>query len=814
LSDQLAAHGLRPGDSDRCAELLQAATEPVERSALFADLGSLKLLEGDIDGAMAAWRFVLSGPHDAPAAKALLNLGLLYEHLHLHERAIGVLRSVDERNVHPYNAQASMATARCQTALSRPDAAMETMARLAHVTMTDRPKASEMGEILYGLGDVAEAAGRADRAGRAWRVAAAGPTSDAQKSATRRLIHLLLAQGHDDELAELFEAEAPELADAHASPLLDRIESLFLLGHEQQAIALVQRLRGPSLATHDRFRLADVRLQIGLINEAIDELELLLSDESPEVFQRAAFSLGEIYRSYEMHDAASSMYERVASDEDPYWSPKAALALGDVKNSASDHDAAWQWWVQASASELAVVRAAAEQRLERAADLSLAPNSDSEIGIAEPVSSVAAAIEPELHAATTASSTAAVTAHEPVGPGAAPVVVALDDLEPVAAGASPVVVALGDDEPAVAGASPVVVPLDDDEPAVAGASPVVVPLDDDGPVVAGASPVVVALDDLEPVVAGASPVVVPLDDDGPVVMGASPVVVALGDDEPVVAGASPVVVPLDDDGPVVAGASPVAAGAAPVVVALGDDEPVVAGASPVVAGASPVVVPLGDDEPVVAGASPVVVALDGLEDSGLMPGVLLPDVEPAEASPSESQRPPLGKVVDDEPVSRTEVAVDEPIVVPILNLRSDPAPVPEPRNVVESAAVVEHSSAQKRKGSFEAAVEPDQSSAEQDRSGESFFARQLRGPANGSDDIEPNPYAALAPDEEHRDDQPVVRRNPYAELAPNFTDADVPASDVAAGDWESLLDDWSEAETEPAHEPPEKPKPSAFSRYT
>ena len=763
LSDQLAAHGLRPGDSDRCAELLQAATEPVERSALFADLGSLKLLEGDIDGAMAAWRFVLSGPHDAPAAKALLNLGLLYEHLHLHERAIGVLRSVDERNVHPYNAQASMATARCQTALSRPDAAMETMARLAHVTMTDRPKASEMGEILYGLGDVAEAAGRADRAGRAWRVAAAGPTSDAQKSATRRLIHLLLAQGHDDELAELFEAEAPELADAHASPLLDRIESLFLLGHEQQAIALVQRLRGPSLATHDRFRLADVRLQIGLINEAIDELELLLSDESPEVFQRAAFSLGEIYRSYEMHDAASSMYERVASDEDPYWSPKAALALGDVKNSASDHDAAWQWWVQASASELAVVRAAAEQRLERAADLSLAPNSDSEIGIAEPVSSVAAAIEPELHAATTASSTAAVTAHEPVGPGAAPVVVALDDLEPVAA---------------------------------------------------GASPVVVALDDLEPVVAGASPVVVPLDDDGPVVMGASPVVVALGDDEPVVAGASPVVVPLDDDGPVVAGASPVAAGAAPVVVALGDDEPVVAGASPVVAGASPVVVPLGDDEPVVAGASPVVVALDGLEDSGLMPGVLLPDVEPAEASPSESQRPPLGKVVDDEPVSRTEVAVDEPIVVPILNLRSDPAPVPEPRNVVESAAVVEHSSAQKRKGSFEAAVEPDQSSAEQDRSGESFFARQLRGPANGSDDIEPNPYAALAPDEEHRDDQPVVRRNPYAELAPNFTDADVPASDVAAGDWESLLDDWSEAETEPAHEPPEKPKPSAFSRYT
>ena len=56
----------------------------------------------------------------------------------------------------------------------------------------------------------------------------------------------------------------------------------------------------------NRFRVAEVRLQLGLVNEAIDEYETLVSDQNPAVRQRAGFALGKIYRSYAMDDAAET----------------------------------------------------------------------------------------------------------------------------------------------------------------------------------------------------------------------------------------------------------------------------------------------------------------------------------------------------------------------------------------------------------------------------------------------------------------------------------------------------------------------------
>ena len=75
------------------------------------DLGSCKFLEADVDGAIATWRHVVASQHDAAAARSMLNLGLLYEHLHHHEQAIGLLTRVAERNLAPYVISAAMASA-------------------------------------------------------------------------------------------------------------------------------------------------------------------------------------------------------------------------------------------------------------------------------------------------------------------------------------------------------------------------------------------------------------------------------------------------------------------------------------------------------------------------------------------------------------------------------------------------------------------------------------------------------------------------------------------------------------------------------
>ncbi len=114
LRSQLDAHGFGPNDAGRCARLINEHPGGAAASSLFVDLGSCKFLEADIDGAIASWRHTIASPHDAAAARSLLNLGLLYEHLHLHEQAIGLFSRVAERNVEPYVIPAAMASARCQ----------------------------------------------------------------------------------------------------------------------------------------------------------------------------------------------------------------------------------------------------------------------------------------------------------------------------------------------------------------------------------------------------------------------------------------------------------------------------------------------------------------------------------------------------------------------------------------------------------------------------------------------------------------------------------------------------------------------------
>jgi len=361
LAEQLDSSGFAPGDAARCAALINGRPSEGDVVSLFVDLGSCKFLEGDIDGAVAAWRHAISSQHDAAAARALLNTGLLYEHVHLTERAIGVLASVNERGWSAYSAPAAMATARCQRSIGDFDGAIETMAHLAEVTMTEQPDSPLLAETFYGLGDAANAASQFDRAETAWRVAASGAPSTVQKAAIDQLVELLLDREKDDDLVDLLERH-DELS-AHAPRVLDRIDAAYRKADESKAAALIGSLRGHDLVPSDRFRLVDIELELGNVNEAIDELEFLLAHTDVGVQRQSMFLLGEVYRGHEMVDVATSMYERVLDTGDRYWSSKAALALGDVLHGEGDYSVATSYWRQAAESDLTTIRNSAEERL-------------------------------------------------------------------------------------------------------------------------------------------------------------------------------------------------------------------------------------------------------------------------------------------------------------------------------------------------------------------------------------------------------------------------------------------------------------------
>ena len=137
-----------------------------------------------------------------------------------------------------------------------------------------------------------------------------------------------------------------------------------------------------------------------MTNEAIDDLEPLLSDVSIEVQLRAGYTLGEIYRTYEMVEPASLMYERVISEADTYWAPKAALAMGDLSLAAGRRSEAAAYWDQAAACSISSIRRQAdarfEQLIERETEAELAAKAEAK-ALQDQVSSLSIAAATETH---------------------------------------------------------------------------------------------------------------------------------------------------------------------------------------------------------------------------------------------------------------------------------------------------------------------------------------------------------------------------------------------------------------------------------
>ncbi len=424
LTEQLAANGRTADDAGRCARLINEGGSGPDVAALFVDLGACKFLEGDIDGAIAAWRHALSSSDDAAGSRGLLNLGLLYEHLQLYSRAVGLLDAVASRDVDPFVAPAAMASARCFLAQGECERAMETMARLAQRTMAQEPDSPELITTLYGLGEVADAAGRADRAERAWRVAAAGPASDVQRAARDRLVSLLQHQGRLDEALDHLDTAASEDNRIAPSIAIDVADALAVSGDEAQARTLAASIFAVALDSSDQFRLAGLRWRCGLVNEAIDVLEALLRDDSHTgdgTQQRAGYLLGQIYAGYDMVRPAQAMFDRVVAADDHSWSPKAALALGDLHESEGDHDAAVRDWTRAAESPIVALRQRAASRLgHEAVESAPTPATESGASDAESLVESTASSVPEPRVEPTPPSIAASPSE--------PVVVVLDVL--------------------------------------------------------------------------------------------------------------------------------------------------------------------------------------------------------------------------------------------------------------------------------------------------------------------------------------------------------------------------------------------------
>ena len=113
---------------------------------------------------------------------------------------------------------------------------------------------------------------------------------------------------------------------------IDRAEAHSRVGRNKDAVELLKSVDGSSLAVTDRFRLVEARLAHGLVNAAIDELEVLLASLDAEHSLRAAYTLGEVYSAHQMPADARAMYRRTLEADDPYWSPIAASGLAAVED--------------------------------------------------------------------------------------------------------------------------------------------------------------------------------------------------------------------------------------------------------------------------------------------------------------------------------------------------------------------------------------------------------------------------------------------------------------------------------------------------
>ena len=137
LQEQLDRHGHRNVDATGCADKLSRAIGPATKASLLADLGGFRYLEGDLDGAVASWRQVIVSGHAAPAARALTNLGLLYEEAGEPQKALELFTSSSDWAIAPYSEAADLGQVRCLQALGRGDQALERAQSLVDAS-TDR----------------------------------------------------------------------------------------------------------------------------------------------------------------------------------------------------------------------------------------------------------------------------------------------------------------------------------------------------------------------------------------------------------------------------------------------------------------------------------------------------------------------------------------------------------------------------------------------------------------------------------------------------------------------------------------------------
>lgn len=361
LAEQLAAHGFEEPDAAACAGQLSTVSGAAATAALFGDLGACNFLQGDIEGAVSAWRRAMSSGQPTPTAQAMVNLAMTFEHLGLQERAISIYDAAIEHGIEPFATTAALAAARSIAASGDHETATERLAAVTESLRIRRPSSSDLTDALCGLGACALAANRVAHAERAWREA----SDRGSVPAWRGLVSLMQRLGRLDEVRELIARMDRAVDMVSAADRLSYAVTLADVGGSTDAVETLATVAGNDLLPIDRFQFAAELRRHGLVNESIGELEVLLSESQPEHHLRAAFCLGEIYVDHEMTDQATEMFEEVVDADDPYWSSKAALGLGDICHERGDAEQAVAFWVKAVSSPVAEVRSGASERLTR-----------------------------------------------------------------------------------------------------------------------------------------------------------------------------------------------------------------------------------------------------------------------------------------------------------------------------------------------------------------------------------------------------------------------------------------------------------------
>lgn len=362
LISQLDSHGLKQPSTAECARLIESSVGPAAIASLFVDLGACNYLEGDLDAALASWRRAVVSGQPAPAARALLNLGLTYHHLQLPDRALVVLSSAVDYQIEPFSTQASLAMARCYRDSDNADQAVEILGRICESLMVNHPDSPLLGLALLELGELALQSGHTDRAEAAWKGAAANFDSEVRWMAGQHLTQLLISLGRAEQAAQIVESISNGESSLTPARQLRGAEQLIELDLSSSVAERLVKIEWQQLQDLEQFRFAEACISQKLMNEAIDPLEALLDHDLIPYRSRASYLLGTIYDRHEMVETAKEMYSQVIALGDDYWSSRAAMALGDALFD-EDTEAAVSFWAQAASSPVASIRKKAENRL-------------------------------------------------------------------------------------------------------------------------------------------------------------------------------------------------------------------------------------------------------------------------------------------------------------------------------------------------------------------------------------------------------------------------------------------------------------------